>query len=68
MSRAPCIPPAPVGQQVPPTRVATSDSRRSLRAARGSLLLTTRTAYHRKESTGGASKTATITLDEINEH
>jgi DNA replication protein DnaC len=34
------IPPAPVGQQGPPTRAATSDSWRSLRVARGSLLLT----------------------------
>ena len=33
--------PAPVGQQGPPTRVAAFDSWRSLRAARGPLLLTT---------------------------
>ncbi len=36
--------PAPVGPQEPPTRAATSDSWQSLRAARGSLLWTTRTA------------------------
>ena len=41
---------------------------RSLRAARGSLLLTTGTAYHRKESKGGRPKTAGITLDGMNEH
>ena len=68
MNRATSIPPAPVGQQAPPTRVATSDSGRSLRAARGSLLLTTGTAYHRKESKGGRPKTAGITLDGMNEH
>ena len=34
------IPPAPMRQQGPPTRVAASDSRRSLRDARGSLPLT----------------------------
>ena len=33
------VPPAPRRQQGPPTRVATSDSRRSLRDARGSLPL-----------------------------
>ena len=38
------IPPAPVGQQAPPARDAASDPGRSLRVARGSLLLTTRTA------------------------
>ena len=37
------ITPAPVGQQAPPTRAAASDSWRSLRVARGSLLLTTGT-------------------------
>ena len=77
MNRATSIPPAPVGQQAPPScrrracstmRVATSDSGRSLRAARGSLLLTTGTAYHRKESKGGRPKTAGITLDGMNEH
>jgi hypothetical protein len=36
--------PAPVGQQDPPTRAAASDSRWSLRAAPGPLLLTTGTA------------------------
>ena len=34
-------PPDPVGQQGPPARVAASDSWRSLRDARGPLLLTT---------------------------
>ena len=34
------VPPAPMRQQGPPTRVAASDSRRSLRDARGSLPLT----------------------------
>ena len=68
MSRSTSIPPAPVGQQAPPTRVATSDSGRSLRAARGSLLLTTGTAYHRKESKAGSLKTAGITLDGRTEH
>ena len=34
------VPPAPKRQQGPPTRVAASDSRRSLRDARGSLPLT----------------------------
>ena len=43
MNVAPSIPPAPVGQQGPPARAATSDSWRSLRSARGSLLLTTGT-------------------------
>jgi hypothetical protein len=38
-----CIPPAPVGQQRPPARVATS-ALRALRDARGPLLLTTGTA------------------------
>jgi hypothetical protein len=37
------IPPAPEGQQVPPARAAASDSWRSLRSARGSLLLTSGT-------------------------
>ena len=68
MNRATSIPPAPVGQQAPPTRVTPSDSGRSRRAARGSLLLTTGTAYHRKESKGGRPKTAGITLDGMNEH
>ena len=51
------IPPAPVGQQVPPTRVAASDTWRSLRGARGSLLSTTGTGCRRA-----------ITLDENHEH
>ena len=41
MSVVPGIPPAPVGQQAPPARAAASDSWRSLRSARGPLLLTT---------------------------
>ena len=43
MSAALRIPPAPVGQQVPPTRAAASDSWWLLRVARGSLPLTTGT-------------------------
>ena len=35
--------PAPVGQQAPPARAAAIDSWRSLRSARGPLLLTTGT-------------------------
>jgi len=38
------LPPAPVGQQGPPARAAAFDSWRSLRVARGPLLLTTGTA------------------------
>jgi hypothetical protein len=45
MSAQLCVLPAPVGQQGPPTRAAAFDSWRSLRAARGPLLLTTGTAY-----------------------
>jgi len=44
MSAVPCLPPAPVGQQVPPVRAAAFDSSRSLRDAHGALLLTTGTA------------------------
>ena len=44
MTTIPRRPPAPVGQQAPPTRAAALDSWRSLRVARGSLLLTTGTA------------------------
>jgi hypothetical protein len=44
MSVVPSIPPAPVGQQGPPARAAAFDSWRSLRSARGPLLLTTGTA------------------------
>jgi hypothetical protein len=51
------IPPAPVGQQVPPARAAASDTWRSLRGAHGSLLLTTGTGYRRS-----------IALDENHEH
>jgi hypothetical protein len=47
MSVVASIPPAPVGQQVPPARAAASDWWRSLRGARGSLLLTTGTGYRR---------------------
>jgi hypothetical protein len=43
----PNTPPAPEGQQVPPTRAAASDSWRSLRSARGSLPLTSGTASQR---------------------
>ena len=43
MTVVPNIPPAPVGQQAPPVRAAASDSWRSLRSARGPLLLTTGT-------------------------
>jgi len=44
MSAVPYVSPAPMGQQVPPARAAAFDSWRSLRSARGSLLLTTGTA------------------------
>ena len=43
MSVVPNIPPAPEGQQAPPARAAASNSWRSLRSARGSLLLTSGT-------------------------
>jgi hypothetical protein len=42
MTTALPIPPDPVGQQAPPTRAAASDPGRSLRVARGPLLLTHR--------------------------
>jgi len=45
MSAALHVTPAPVGQQGPPARAAAFDSWRSLRSARGSLLLTTGTVY-----------------------
>ena len=45
MSVVPRCPPAPVGQQGLPTRAAAFDSWRSLRAARGPLLLTAGTGY-----------------------
>jgi len=35
MSALLCVPPAPVGQQVPPARAAPFDSWRSLRSAAG---------------------------------
>ena len=54
MSTALRIPPAPVGQQGPPTRAAALDSWRSLRVARGSLPLTT--------------GTGSVVLDEKGEH
>ncbi len=41
------IQPVPVGQQAPPARAAASDSGRSLRVTRGSLLLTKGTGYRR---------------------
>ena len=41
------IPPAPMGQQAPPARAAASDAGRSLRVARGALLLTKGAAYRR---------------------
>ena len=41
------LPPAPGGQQGPPTRAAASDSCRSLRSAHGSLPLTPGTACRR---------------------
>jgi hypothetical protein len=44
MSRRPHAPAAPVGQQAPPARAAAS-AIEALRSARGSLLLTTGTAY-----------------------
>ena len=40
------VPPAPVGQQAPPTRAAAFDLWQSLRSAHGTLLLTTGTACH----------------------
>jgi len=46
MTTALRIPPAPVGQQAPPARRC-ADSGRSLRVARGSLLLTKGTGYRR---------------------
>ena len=61
MTAARRIPPAPVGQQAPPTHAAASDSGRSLRGARGSLLLTTGTGYRRdkpQESKASASRLA----------
>lgn len=45
MSALLCVPPAPVGQQPLPARTAASDLWRSLRGARGPLLLTMGTAY-----------------------
>ncbi len=44
MTTEPHNTPAPVGQQEPPTRAATSAVGKPLRDARGSLLLTTGTA------------------------
>ena len=43
MTAAPSRPPAPMGQQIPPTHAAASDLWWSLRVARGSLPLTTGT-------------------------
>ena len=47
MTTALRIPPTPMGQQAPPTRAAASDSGRSLRVARGALLLTKGAGYRR---------------------
>ena len=44
MTTEPLKTPAPVGQQVPPTRAAASAIGEPLRGARGALLLTTGTA------------------------
>jgi hypothetical protein len=46
MRRLTRIPPAPVGQPGPPARAAAFDPWRSLRSARGPLLLATGTAPH----------------------
>ena len=67
------IPPAPAGQQDPPTRAAASDSDRSLRDARGSLPLTTGTASRDKNINRTAARLvrvppATPKLDENREH
>jgi hypothetical protein len=56
MSSVPCITPAPVGQQGPPTRVAAFDSWRSLRDAREPLLLATGTALPRERGQARAPK------------
>jgi hypothetical protein len=61
VTNVPDIPPAPEGQQGPPTRAAASDSWRSLRVARGSLPLTSGTASRR-------SKQDTRKLDGNREH
>jgi hypothetical protein len=47
MTTALRIPPTPMGQQAPPARAAASDSGRSLRVARGALLLTKGAGYRR---------------------
>ena len=49
------VPPAPEGQQGPPTRAAASDSWRSLRDARGSLPLTSGTASSGKKKEDAAA-------------
>jgi hypothetical protein len=66
-------PPAPVGQQGPPTRAAASDSWRSLRVARGSLPLTTGTAcrcetINRTAAPHVRGPSATRKLDGSREH
>jgi hypothetical protein len=50
MTAPPRFSPAPVGQQGPPARAAAFDSWRSLRVARGPLLLTTGTASVEREA------------------
>ncbi len=51
MTLIPNLPPAPVGQQVPPTHAA-ARHRGALRVTRGALLLTTGTAYRRSQPHG----------------
>jgi hypothetical protein len=67
------LPPAPEGQQGPPTRAAASDSWRSLRDARGSLPLTSGTASHHRHINRQAARDrrvprATPKLDENRKH
>jgi hypothetical protein len=50
MTAEPRFSPAPVGQQGPPAHAAAFDSWRSLRVARGPLLLTTGTALAERET------------------
>ena len=54
MTTALRISPAPVGQQAPPARAAPSDSGRSLRVARGSLLLTKATQTNKRSNFQGS--------------
>ena len=53
MSALSRVPPAPVGQQVPPARAAAFDTWWSLRSARGPLLLTTGTGCRSLEQLVG---------------